>query len=102
VSSAPVSWYTNRRWLRRRKLQLAEHPLCVLCLARGAITPANVVDHIERHNGDWTRFWTGPLQSLCEACHNRDKQFQERRGYARDIGLDGLPLDPRHPVRRRA
>jgi hypothetical protein len=35
------------------------------------------------HKGDWTKFITGKLQSLCEACHNSAK---------RQIELHGLPL----------
>jgi 5-methylcytosine-specific restriction protein A len=71
-----------------------------MCMARGVVTAANVVDHAERHHGDWTAFWTGPLQSLCENCHNADKQFEEQHGYRRDVGPDGLPLDKRHPIWR--
>jgi 5-methylcytosine-specific restriction protein A len=49
-----------------------------------------------------TAFLTGPLQSLCIACHNRDKQHIERKGFAPGIGPDGWPLDPRHPAYKQA
>ena len=46
------------------------------------------------------KFWLGPFQSLCKPCHDSTKQFVELRGYRPDIGLNGLPLDPRHPCYR--
>jgi hypothetical protein len=30
-------------------------------------------------------------------CHDNTKRFIELRGFRPDIGLDGWPLDPRHP-----
>jgi len=36
--------------------------------------------------------------SLCEECAAVTKRHIEQRGYRFDIGLDGYPLDPRHPV----
>jgi hypothetical protein len=47
------------------------------------------------------KFFSGELQSLCKACHDGAKKFVETRGYRPDIGLDGRPLDPRHPVYQR-
>jgi hypothetical protein len=55
---------------------------------------------VEPHRGDWNKFVTGKLQSLCEACHNSAKRQIELRGYRCDIGLDGLPTEPDHPFRR--
>ena len=42
----------------------------------------------------------GPLQSLCPACHSRDKQQLERSGFVRGCDRDGVPLDPSHPWRQ--
>jgi hypothetical protein len=70
-------------------------------LDAGRVTPATVADHVVAHGGDWNRFLLGKLQSLCASCHSGGKQFEEVRGYYPDIGLDGFPLDPRHPVHRR-
>ena len=42
----------------------------------------------------------GALQSLCKACYDSTKQTEERRGYSREVGTDGFPLDPRHPGNR--
>jgi 5-methylcytosine-specific restriction enzyme A len=38
------------------------------------------------------------FKSLCKRCHDSAKRFVETRGYRPDVGLDGWPLDPRHPV----
>lgn len=95
-----LGWYGTKRWLRRRDYQLAEHPLCAMCLRRGHVVAAEVADHIEPHRGDPQKFWFGELQSLCMQDHNRNKQQIETRGYVSDIGSDGWPLDPKHPVNK--
>jgi 5-methylcytosine-specific restriction protein A len=95
------SWdhfYDSTRWQRLRKQQLLQHPLCVICARRGWVTPATVVDHVEPHRGDWLKFCTSALQSLCKACHDGDKKTIEARGYSTEIGVDGWPVDPMHPA----
>lgn len=94
------SWYGLARWKKRRRAQLMREPLCRYCLERGTVTVATVADHIDRHDGDWNRFWLGPLQSLCESCHNSLKKRQEARGYKSDIDSNGWPIDPSHPANR--
>jgi hypothetical protein len=47
--------------------------------------------------GDINKFWLGPFQSLCKECHDSTKKFVELHRFRPDIGLDGWPLDPRHP-----
>jgi len=81
-----------------RAHQLAFEPLCRLCKRNGKITPANIVDHVERHFGDPEKFWCGELQSVCRYCHEVRKKFIESRGYDRAVGPDGWPLDPNHPA----
>jgi 5-methylcytosine-specific restriction enzyme A len=91
--------YSSARWRRMRKLQLQQHPLCKFCFeSRGEVTIATVVDHIDPHKGDINKFWLGELQSLCHRCHVSTKQFVELNGYCPHIGLDGWPVDKRHPV----
>jgi 5-methylcytosine-specific restriction enzyme A len=89
--------YDSARLHRVRKRQLQEHPLCKFCAERGIVTPATICDHVEPHRGDINKFWLGALQSLCLQCHLTAKRDVEERGYRRDIGFDGWPLDPRHP-----
>ena len=88
--------YKTQRWRNLRKLQLSREPLCRFCLARGILTAAKVADHIEPHRNDPEKFWGGELASLCKPCHSADKQFQENKGFRRDVGLDGWPIDPNH------
>jgi 5-methylcytosine-specific restriction protein A len=90
--------YSSAKWRRIRKLQLFHSPLCILCLKRGITTPATICDHITPHDGDVNKFWFGPFQSLCGQCHNSAKEFEENRGYLPNMGVDGLPVDPRHPA----
>ena len=63
--------YKTARWQRIRRIQLATEPWCAECLSVGIYEPAVDVDHIEPHRGDYKKFFTGPYQSLCKACHSR-------------------------------
>jgi len=61
---------------------------------RGIVTLATIADHIEPHKGDWNRFLTGPLQSLCDSCHSGDKRRVEHGKKPKPIiGEDGWPTD---------
>jgi 5-methylcytosine-specific restriction enzyme A len=94
--------YGSARWRRRSRAQLMAEPLCTFCLAQGQTTAATTADHVKRHGGDERLFWEGELQSLCTSHHSGTKQQREsKKGFARDIGLDGCPLDPNHPCYRR-
>lgn len=92
--------YNSMRWRLRSAHQLRQHPLCSMCMQSGCVTQARVADHIIPHKGDPTLFYDGELQSLCTHHHNRSKYEIEHRGYLTDIGVDGWPTDPRHPVNR--
>ena len=92
--------YGTERWRRLAKHQLMIEPLCEICLCKGRVTVARVADHVEPWRGDVNKFWLGKLQSLCEHCHNSRKKDIERHGYSCDVGVDGFPLDPRHPIYR--
>ena len=92
--------YHTQRWRRRAALQLKLEPLCAICLQNGQVVPATDADHIVPHKGDERAFWFGELQSLCGSCHQSVKQKEEKRGYRSDIGVDGWPIDPRHPANK--
>jgi 5-methylcytosine-specific restriction enzyme A len=92
------AWYGTARWRATRQRQLATEPLCAFCKKDGQIAVATVCDHVERHNGDPVKFWSGPFQSLCKPHHDASKQREETAGYSTAVGLDGWPLDPRHPA----
>lgn len=91
-------WYKTKRWLNRRALQLQKQPLCEICLASGFVIPATVVHHKIPPRGDEQAFFFGELQSLCAPHHDSSAQQLENRGYIRDIGVDGYPVDTaNHP-----
>ena len=93
----PRAWYSMQRWRHRAKHQLRIEPLCCLCEAKGQITPATIADHSPPHGGDYNLFLTGPIRSLCKECHDGLQPSFKHKGYRRDIGVDGYPLDPSHP-----
>jgi hypothetical protein len=94
------AWYLRAAWLRRRNLHLKHFPLCVFCLEDGRVEVATEVDHVEPHRGDYNRFRLGKLQSLCATHHQGHKKRMENRGYSNAIGIDGVPLDQKHPIFR--
>jgi 5-methylcytosine-specific restriction protein A len=100
-ASAYRKLYKTARWLARRARQLRDKPLCERCERRGRIAPATVADHVKPHRGDVELFFRGALQSLCDSCHSSAKQSEESRGYSREIGSDGWPVDPKHPANRK-
>lgn len=87
------------KWQRLRILFLNDNPLCKFCLQQGAVTQATVVDHKKPHKGSAVLFWDqGNWQPLCQPHHDSAKQAEERRGYSGAHGMDGWPLDARHPA----
>lgn len=81
-------------WQKARVTYLSSHPFCVFCDRRGWLQAATVVDHKIPHKGDAKLFWDQEnWQALCKRCHDGDKQFEEKRGYAKPtIGADGYPV----------
>jgi 5-methylcytosine-specific restriction enzyme A len=92
-------WYGTQIWKMKRAHQLRAKPLCAICKAEGRITGATIADHDPPHLGDYNAFVMGPLRSLCAACHDALQGFKHK-GYSREIGLDGYPIDERHPFYR--
>jgi hypothetical protein len=91
-------WYQLNRHRKRAKHQLQLEPFCSLCDEKGIARAAQIADHVVPHKGDWTEFRMGELQSLCKACHDSTKQLIELHGCDPRIGLDGFPIDKKHPV----
>jgi hypothetical protein len=61
------------------------------------VVVAQLVHHVEPHDGDPIKFWYGKLESLCRPCHEKE------HGRANDnpwIGEDGLPLPPKQQAER--
>ena len=99
-SSNPRDWYGLGRWKTKQKFQMRSHPLCKRCLEKGLVVQGVIADHVKPHKGVWNEFWMGKLQTLCRNCHESGKKYEENRGFRSDIGEDGFPLDPNHPVYR--
>lgn len=71
----------NARWRKARLTFLAREPLCWMCMTRGIVKGAVLVDHWFPHRGDSKVFWdTKHWAPLCESCHNGPKQALEYRG----------------------
>lgn len=59
-------------WQKARAGFLAQHPLCVDCLAAGRTTAATEVDHVIPHRGDRAKFWDASnWAARCKPCHSR-------------------------------
>tara|TARA_R110002095_G_scaffold117928_1_gene102850 strand:+ start:582 stop:950 length:369 start_codon:yes stop_codon:yes gene_type:complete len=59
------------QWRKYRLSYLADHPLCVSCLANDETTEATVVDHIIPVRIAPERFYdVTNHQALCATCHN--------------------------------
>lgn len=99
--SARERGYT-RRWDKARLTYLQRHPLCVYCERQGRVTAATVVDHIIPHRGDQKLFWdTANWQSLCKPHHDAAKQVEDTKGFSSEVGLDGWPIDQKHPANKK-
>lgn len=54
-----------------------ENPLCRNCELRGILTPAQCVDHIIPHRGDYDLMWASDnWQSLCGSCHSNKTKLE--------------------------
>ena len=71
----------GRKWMEIRARWLSEHPLCVMCIAKGYTRPANRLDHIvpliDGGADDESNY-----QSLCASCHD-EKTAEEAKARAR-------------------
>lgn len=75
------AWYKTSRWQKLRWSVLTRDLFtCSMCGKIETDTSQLVCDHVDQHHGDERAFWSGPFQTLCKPCHDRDKQRMERRG----------------------
>lgn len=102
-----MAWpYHLAAWRRLRSAKLADKPLCEVCERRGKHVAANTVDHVTAiaKGGEAFPALDG-LMSLCASCHNQktarlDGAFgrEVKEGLAfKGCGVDGFPVDPKHP-----
>lgn len=68
--------YQSARWKELRQSKLMQQPLCELCLAKGIVTPAIDVHHIDSFMNYIgierlaKAFDYKNLQSVCKFCHS--------------------------------
>ena len=73
-------FYHSKQWRGLRNNYIKRNPVCVICLKKDIITPANVVDHIKPIAEGGEALDVNNLQSLCTMHHN---QKSAREGNAR-------------------
>lgn len=88
------------RWLRLRRNQLSEHPICQRCEAEGRLTPATEVHHIIPVEDALTfaekqrlMFDYSNLRSLCHDCHVKTHMEMGRSGKAHARRIAKAQLD---------
>ena len=88
--------YATKRW-RELRLVILERSgwMCQGCdaphllIGRHPAPDSPVIDHIEPHRGDLSRFWDeGNLQAVCKAYHDSTKQRLEREAKGAGGGSD--------------
>lgn len=86
----PSRSYSNlygRKWRKYRAQYLVHNPLCVCdeCKQRDIPLPADVVDHIVPHKGDYALFWDpNNHQPMAKRCHDA-KTAKEDGGFGNNI-----------------
>ncbi|AKR57134.1 holin [Devosia sp. H5989] len=84
----------NHRWRKAARTFLQRHPLCLGCEAAGLVIEASLVDHVEPHRGDQSKFWDSKhWQPCCQWHHDVVKQRLETMWDRGDIGADALWLN---------
>jgi len=87
------AWYKTARWQKLRAQVLVEAAFtCCRCGAARA-SALMVADHKIAHRGNAALFWDrANLQAMCKACHDSQKQREER---AEGRGVGKSPQHPR-------
>ncbi len=84
----------DNRWDRAAATFKQRHPYCLGCAATGRQTNTEVVDHVEPHKGDQTKFWdTSRWQPACAWHHNAIKPEMERMFLLGQVTVDDLWLN---------
>ena len=69
--------YTTR-WDKAAANFRRQHPYCLGCQAIGRVMPTELVDHVEPHKGDQSKFWNTALwQPSCRWHHDVIKKQLE-------------------------
>jgi hypothetical protein len=90
--------YHTQRWKNVRSIHLKRFPNCARCAGLGRIRAASIVDHDPPCGDSVAAFWDPQrYRSLCRKCHDFCRR-EQRLGYSTAIGVDGRPIDPKHPA----
>lgn len=75
------AWYKTARWQRLRWEILTRDLFTCQCGCGTIVADTSqlVCDHVDKHNGDPVKFWSGPFQTLWKPCHDRQKQREEQQ-----------------------
>jgi len=84
----------NGAWAKASRAYRQRYPLCADCYARGILTYATDVDHINAWRGDRNLFWDETnWQSLCKSCHaHKTNADRNDRPSERGCSAEGEPL----------
>jgi 5-methylcytosine-specific restriction protein A len=66
-------FYDSARWQQLRAFVLREEPWCRECRRNNRVSPATVVDHIQRIRDGGSRTNLTNLQPLCDRCHDKKR-----------------------------
>ena len=98
--------YFTKKWRTLRGIILTRDQYrcqrCKVILTSGRSDPRSaIVHHKQLHKGDLTPFYdTDNLEAVCWSCHSGAIQSTEAMGYNTQVGNDGWPIDPKHPMVR--
>ena len=99
----------DARWDKACATFKARHPLCRGCLALGRQVATDVVDHVEPHKGDQSKFWNTALwQSACRWHHDvikprLERLYEQGEATLADLWLDSamaVALAKKHPAKQ--
>jgi 5-methylcytosine-specific restriction enzyme A len=93
---APRRFHSGALWQKTRALKLRLQPLCEKCLEQGTLTIATIAHHkIDVVDAPHLATTMENLTSLCREHH--EHIHCRHPGYSNEFGVDGMPVDPRHP-----
>lgn len=73
-------FYKTSKWVKLSRQTLQKSPVCVMCLRKGIVKKADLVDHIVPIREDWSkRLDPTNLQSLCYRCHREKTRKDHQR-----------------------
>lgn len=89
----------DTRWDKNVETFKQHNPWCLGCAAIGKRTPTDLVDHVEPHKGDQTKFWnTAMWQPSCRWHHDVIKRALERSFEVGELTVADLWLNSKAAI----